>query len=189
MRIIILRHGKPGMPAWKRIKAGELQGWIDAYNRAGIRGPAPPGKVLDAAKACNVIVTSDLARSIESGKALADHNPVISDGLFREAGLPFFPVGNIRLSPALWALFFRVLWSWGLEENGEPRRLFKERSRFCAERLIGLAKEHGSVLFAGHGIINSFIARQLLASGWTGPGRTPVRYWSYAEYRHHEKKD
>jgi len=182
MKIVILRHGKPSLPSWQWIKAIELRDWIDAYNRAGIQDAVPATKALDAARECSVIVTSDLARSIESAKALAKGIPTLSESLFREAGLPFCPVGNIKMSPLAWALFFRLLWAFGFEANGEPVRLFKDRSRKAADRLIELAKEQGSVLFVGHGIMNAYIARRLLSAGWTGPRGPRTHYWASAEY-------
>lgn len=182
IKIVILRHGRPRLSTLPRLAAGNLSIWIDAYNRAGIAKDPPPIKTADALKTCNVIVTSDLARSIESGKALAPDRPMISEELFREVGLPYGPVAFFRMPPEAWAVFFRVLWSFGYERNGESMAAFKERSGRAAERLISLARMHGSVLFVGHGLINGFIAKELLSSGWEGPRRPGTRYWAYAEY-------
>jgi hypothetical protein len=49
-------------------------------------------------------------------------------------------------------------------------------------KLTELAAEHSHVLLVGHGFINHFIARELLKSGWTGPGRPGPEYWSYGVY-------
>jgi broad specificity phosphatase PhoE len=181
-KIVIIRHGKPSLPAWPGIKARELGNWIAAYNRAGIAEESPPEKATSAVKTCTLIVTSDLLRSIESGKALGLQLPMISSELFREAGLPYGPITFVKMPPKMWALFFRILWSFGYEKNGESISAFKERSRRAAERLILLAREHGSVLFVGHGLINAFIARELLSAGWKGPGRMVTPYWARAEY-------
>ncbi len=182
MRIVIIRHGKPSLPAWPGIKARELGNWIVAYNRAGIAEESPLKKTINAVKTCTMIVTSDLPRSTGSGKALGLGLPMISNELFREAGLPYGPITLLKMPPKIWAVFFRILWSVGYKKNGESIDTFKERSRRAADRLISLAREHGSVLFVGHGLINTFIARELLSAGWKGPGKMSTRYWACAEY-------
>ncbi len=182
MKIVLLRHGRPIPPAFPWITAFELGRWIDAYNRTGIRESTPPRRALNAAGTCSVIITSDLARSIESGKALARGMPIMSDGLFREAGLPYGPFGSIKMPPMVWAAFFRLRWFFGYNANGESIHAFRERSRRAAGRLIVLAKEHGNVLFVGHGLINGHIARELLAAGWKGPVRPRYRHWACTEY-------
>ncbi len=182
MKIVIIRHGKPSLSAWPGIKARELGDWIVAYNRSGIAEVSPPEKTINAVKTCAMIITSDLPRSIESGKALGPGLPMISNELFREAGLPYGPIALLKMPPKMWALVFRILWSFGYEKNGESIAAFKERSRRAAGRLISLASEHGAVLFVGHGLINTFIARELLSAGWKGPGRMITPYWARAEY-------
>ncbi len=182
MRIVILRHGKSSLPPRPWIKAHDLGAWIDAYNRTGIAGK-PPESAITAAKTCPVIVTSDLARSIESARALGPEAPLISDEIFREADLPFGPLGNVRLPPMVWALIFRIKWAFGFNaRNGESLSGFRERSSHAASRLIALAEEHGAVLFVGHGLINEYIARCLLAAGWKGPGRPRLHHWASTEY-------
>ncbi len=182
MKIVIIRHGKPSISAWPGIKARELGSWIVAYNRSGIAEESPPKKTINTAQTCVLIVTSDLPRSVESGRALGLGLPMISDELFREAGLPYGPITFLKMPPKMWALFFRILGSLGYEKNGESIAAFKERSRRASDRLISLAREHGSVVFVGHGLINAFIARELLSAGWKGPGRMITPYWARAEY-------
>jgi broad specificity phosphatase PhoE len=107
---------------------------------------------------------------------------MISDGLFREAGLPYEPVALMRMPPYAWAALFRVLWVFGFQANGESIQAFRERARSAANRLISLAHEHGSVLLAGHGMMNRYIARELLSAGWNGPGNTKMPNWGFTEY-------
>ncbi len=182
MRIVVLRHGKPVLPVWPWIKAEDLGSWIDAYNRAGIRVSAPPMKALNAARTCRIIATSDLARSIGSGRALGLGLPMISEGLLREAELPYASMGNVRMPPIVWAGLFRLLWFFGYHANSESIAAFKERGRRAAGFLISLAHEHDSVLFVGHGLINRSIARDLLAAGWNGPRWPRSRHWAGTEY-------
>lgn len=52
----------------------------------------------------------------------------------------------------------------------------------CSERLAELASEHGTVLLVGHGSLNWFIARHLKKMGWSGPNKSPRKYWTFAVY-------
>jgi broad specificity phosphatase PhoE len=182
MKIVLLRHGRTSLPPRPWITARELGRWIDAYNSAGIRDISPPAAAMAAAGQCKVIVTSDLERSVESGRVLTSGKPMISDGLFREAGLPYRSAAFIRMPPSVWAVLFRLLWSFGFKTNGEFIHAFRKRAQSAAMFLISLASEHDSVLLVGHGLINSYIARELLSAGWRGPGRTKIRHWGFTEY-------
>ncbi len=182
MKIVLLRHGRTSLPPWPWIPACELGRWIDAYNASGTRDNAPPAAARGAADQCTLIVTSDLLRSVESGRVLGSRTPMISNGLFREAGLPYGSAVFIRMPPSVWAVLFRFLWSFGFKTNGESLQAFRERAQSAAMLLISLARKHDSVLLVGHGLVNSYIARELLSAGWHGPGRTKIRHWGFTEY-------
>lgn len=181
MKIVLLRHGKTNLRPWPWIRAAELGAWVDAYNSAGIRDSPPPAAAVNAAGRCNAIVTSGLLRSVESGRALGSKMQ-ISDGLFSEAGLPYRSAAFVRMPPYVWALLFRFCWSLGFKTNGESIHAFRVRAQSAARLLMSLAREHGSVLLVGHGLINRFIARELLSAGWKGSGKTKIRHWGFTEY-------
>ena len=182
MRIVILRHGKSGILRFPWITARELGRWIEAYNSAGIRDIAPPAAAMTVAGKCNVIATSDLLRSVESGRVLGSTTPRIANDLFREAGLPYSSAAFVKMPPSVWALVFRILWAFGFKANGESVHAFRKRAQSAAMVLIALAHKHDSVLLAGHGLINSYIARELLSAGWNGPWKTKMRHWGFTEY-------
>jgi broad specificity phosphatase PhoE len=182
MRIVILRHGNSNLPHFPWITARELGRWIEVYNSAGIRDTAPPAAAMTVAGQCKVIATSDLLRSVESGRVLGSTTQMIADGLFREAGLPYSSAAFVKMPPSVWALVFRILWAFGYKANGESVHTFKKRAQSAAMVLITLARKHDSVLLAGHGLINSYIARELLSAGWNGPRKTKVRHWGFTEY-------
>jgi broad specificity phosphatase PhoE len=184
MKIVLLRHGRTSLAPRPWITARELGRWIDAYNSAGIRKMPPSVAAMAVAAQCTVLVTSDLLRSVESGSALGLGRPMISDVLFREAGLPYGPVTFLKMPPSVWAVLFRFLWALGFKTNGESIHAFRKRAQSAAMFLISLASEHDSVLLVGHGLINSYIARELLSAGWYGPGKTRIRHWGFTEYTH-----
>ena len=123
MRIVLLRHGKVSMPPSPWITACELGRWIAAYNSAGIRDMPPPAAAMDAAGQCKVIATSDLLRSVESGSVLGPKAPMLSEGVFRDAGLPYGSAAFIRMPPYVWAVLFRLLYRGHLDKNFSAFRI------------------------------------------------------------------
>lgn len=182
MKIVLLRHGRTSLLTWPWVRGGELGSWIDAYDSAGISDMRPPDKALLIAGQCKVLVTSDLLRTVESARVLGAERPMISNELFREAGLPYGPMTFLKMPPHVWALWFRFLWSFGFKNNGDSIRAFRNRARSAAMLLISLAHKYSSVLLVGHGLINRYIACELLSAGWDGPERTKIRHWGFTEY-------
>jgi broad specificity phosphatase PhoE len=183
MRIVLLRHGRPHMPEWPSIPPREMGRWIDAYNRSGI-DPAlpPPAPVVLVAQACRLHVCSDLPRSLESILLLGLPSCSLIEPIFRELELPhgLWPVP--RCHPTTWVTMFRVLWFLGYRRNSASLEEERQRAQVAANKLVSLAHEHSSVLLAGHGMMNQFIARELLSSGWQGP-KTPARHhWDFGVY-------
>lgn len=175
------------MPAFGRLKACEMSHWIESYNSAGIDPKlVPPPHATEMAASCMAIACSDLPRSIESAKALkikAGHVQ-LSDTIFREMGLPYANWNSLRLSPAIWVALFRMLWFLGFSPRCESYYSARLRAIAGAQRLKELAAEHGSVLFVGHGLLNRFLAKDLLATGWEGSANPGKRYWEFGVYEY-----
>lgn len=181
MKIVIVRHGKPDVPDFEKLKACELNTWIDSYNAAGIVQKPPPVRTIEIATQCRAVVCSDFPRSTQSAAAL-NVKVLHSASLFREVCLPYAKWNLLRLSPYTWALLFRIFWALGYSSHGESFRSFQLRASAGAEKLKQLATEHGSVLFVGHGLINKFIAKELLSSGWKGPRSPGWKHWAFGVY-------
>ena len=180
MEIVLLRHGRPAFDFSQKVPGRQLHELVKLYDSAGIVEPAPQ-HVKEKFQTCDLAVCSDLPRSIESATALGVQQ-IMSDALYREARLPYIKRGGISLSTSFWAALFRSLWFLGFSANGEPLKAVRERAGQGARRLQDLARENGRVLFVGHGFINYFIARELLASGWLGPNNPGKAYWEYGIY-------
>jgi broad specificity phosphatase PhoE len=181
MQIILLRHGEPDLATWEKIPASQMPAWIAAYNDSGVKPDT--GFVRDhlfAKFQSTFTVCSPLQRSIASAQLLFLDKPDLVDALFVEADLPVFKIPLIRLAPQVWGVLFRVFWFFGLSANGEGNALFKQRVGLAAESLVQLAHQHESVLLVGHGILNRFLAKELLAKGWVGEAAPNGKvYWSY----------
>lgn len=183
MKIVLLRHGMPDISTHKRIRANEIPAWIEKYNAAGlISSHRPTSEAIKVANQCNVVVCSDLRRSIESAHTLGLQDIHYIETIFREMNLPYSIFHSPKLPPVLWLVFFRILWSFGYSSNGESLREAKLRASNCASRLKEIAHTNESVIFVGHGFVNRYIAKELLHNGWQGPASPGLRYWDFGVY-------
>lgn len=133
------------------------------------------------AQACGAVVCSDLCRSVASAERLGV-SVTHTEALFREVALPYGEWHTPKASPLFWAALFRLLWLCGYSSHGESVALAKERARQAANRLITIAKESGSVLHVGHGFMNHYISKVLIANGWNGPNNPGRKHWEFGVY-------
>lgn len=181
MKICLMRHGRPTVDLTGSARAGELSRLARRYEASGIQD-SPPRRALEAVVNDPYVVTSGLRRSIESAMALGIDSIQVQDALFREAEIPHFSKGSIRLPLNVWLPVLRLLWLFGFSRNGESLRSSLERARHAAQQLVRLAEQHGEVLLVGHGFLNHFIARELSKMGWVGPAKPGSEYWDYSLY-------
>ncbi len=181
MKITLMRHGKPELSLSGHTAAGALCDIIMAYDASGI-ADHPTEAAINAAKNHNIVVSSDLPRALQSAKALGVDKIHSADALFREATLPHFSNGSLKLPMSGWLVILRCIWFCGYSQNGETFLAAKTRAKAAAERLIMLAREFNSVLLVGHGFINYFIAKELLSNHWVGPPKPGRGYWEYGAY-------
>lgn len=184
MEITLLRHGKPEVPSLKKLNASAFSEWIHDYNTSGLSKTSnPTDEALFFASECTAIVCSDLPRSTDTATALNAEKVVLTDSIFNEAGLPSANWSWLKLSPKLWAVFFRVLWLLGYSENSESFQEARSRAVEAVKILTELAKEHEKVMFVGHGVYNRILANELRNTGWKGPKNPGSKHWSYGVYK------
>lgn len=170
----------------RRSTPREFGHWVAEYNAAGIDIECrPPQSTIDQAARCKFVVCSSLPRSLDSAKALGIENIDVCESMFREMDMPYAQSHFPRLSLLAWTVIFRLMWLVGFSANAESFREGKKRANRCAERLMELASEHGTVLLVGHGSLNWLIARHLKSKGWSGAKKSPRRYWEFSVYRRH----
>ncbi len=177
------RHGRVDIAACDKVTPLEFGQWVARYNRAGIYDSDIPDRcTVDRIKRCHYVVCSDLPRSIESARRLgiADIDLVSSD--FRECEMPYSEWQWPELPIAVWSFLFRFLQFIGVSFTAESYSEAKKRSIVCARQLSWLAREHGSVLFVGHGALNWLLHKNLRRIGWSGPARVNRGYWALTEY-------
>ena len=82
----------------------------------------------------------------------------------------------------LWASIFRMGWWFGYSTNAESFKKAKERAACSALKLSDIASEYDSVVFIGHGLLNQYIAKELLSHAWQGPVNPGRKFWDFAVY-------
>jgi broad specificity phosphatase PhoE len=187
-QITLIRHGKPVFELSGSVRARDLRKHVIRYNASGI-SDTPPPYTIELAKEHHIVVCSDLIRSVESAQALGFDEIHASEPLFGEAAIPHFSRGSVKLPVNTWIILLRTLSLMGFSKNGESFRNTKKRAMLAADKLVQLADQYGRVLLVGHGFINYFIARELLASGWTGPARPGKDFWGFGIYQNHVGND
>lgn len=183
MEIILLRHGKPDFSTLQKVAIRDLPEMISGYNRSGVSQPAPDSSI-NMAQSCGHIVCSDLLRSIQSAHRLGLKDIDLSSPLFREVDLPVTIWPSPKMSPFFWFAFFRLIWFMGHTAKGESISLARSRAFTGMQELSQLAHKYGRVLFVGHGLLNQFIAKELLSYGWQGPKIPARKHWGYSRYKY-----
>jgi broad specificity phosphatase PhoE len=140
---------------------------------------------MELAASAGCVMTSPLRRSVESAAILAPGRAVLTDPLFVEAGMPMATSDAMAVRPRHWNALGRIAWMLGRSRGRESWPAARHRAKLAAARLAQLARDHGSVLLVGHGLLNILIQRALRATGWSGGGWR-ADYWSYAVLRSEE---
>jgi len=185
--IVVLRHGKPNIDTSGKVNSIEFGEWVSRYDKSGIcESSRPDEKIVAKAKKCHFVVCSHLPRSIESAKLLGVSNPHLVSSAFREFEMPYGKLAYPTLSISAWSLVFRLFQMAGYSFKSESYKEAKERSIACANELAGLANNHESVLFVGHGTLNWLLHKQLLRMGWSCSKKSPKNHWEFTEYKYNE---
>src|SRR5699024_4640663 len=109
----------------------EFNDWIWKYDDGGVlEEKYYPVDTLEKVSTANVVITSNLKRSIDSANLLNPNLKSISSSLFRETELPV-PSKNLlglKLKPNLWAVILRCLWFTGYSNECESLSGAKQRA-------------------------------------------------------------
>ena len=178
MKIILIRHGKPVSQPQPPLSSADFGKWLSKYNEASIDENVLPNiATRQIVESSEIIISSNLKRSIESVKELGITKKHIVDKIFDEVGMPYNSWVFPKMSPTLWIILNRTLWFLGYSKNCESYQDAKSRSIECAQKLQKIVKENQSVALIGHGFINRFIGKQLLYAGWRGSKWQQSGYW------------
>lgn len=178
MEITLIRHGQSLWTENKPMTGHEFIKWVEQYDSHGVcEETFYPQTTIEKIKAANIVITSDLKRSLESAKHLKPNVNVISNSLFRETEMPVAQIGGLRLHASMWAVILRCSWFMGYSKGCESVSEAKRRAEAAARFLVERAKEHQTVVLVGHGFFNRMIAKELIKNGWTGNRKTSAKHW------------
>jgi broad specificity phosphatase PhoE len=181
MEINLLRHGRPDIDRKERITAAEFHPWMERYDRSGVTD-RPPQAAVSRSLQCHHIVCSDLLRSLQSADLLGVEADLV-EPLFREAELPSFPFGGLKVAAGNFSMLARVAWLCGHSSDCEAYGAARCRAEEGADRLIELALSHQQVLLVGHGMMNWLIGRVLKKQHWRSLRSARAnQYWGLSSY-------
>lgn len=185
MEISLVRHGKSKHVHNKIMTCNEFNEWVRKYDDSGIfEEKSYPLDTLNKVSTANIVITSDLKRSIDSAKFLNPTVKIISSSLFRETELPIpsKSLWGVKLKPKFWAVALRCLWFTGYSDGCESLSSAQQRASIAATELVEYAQKHKSVAFVRHGFINRLIAKELQNMGWKGKRETDSKHWGCTTY-------
>jgi broad specificity phosphatase PhoE len=185
MEISLIRHGKSKHIDNNRITCKEFGDWIKKYDSSGVfKENSYPSETLEIIASANLVLTSDLKRSIESVKLLNPNINAISEPVFRETELPnlFKKLWGLKLNPNIWAVILRCLWFCGYSWGCESLNNAKDRAKIASDLLAEYAQDHSSVVLVGHGFFNMLIAKGLQKMGWKCERKINSKHWNCTTY-------
>lgn len=182
-RIVLVRHGQPGIALSPRGRHAQFARYIDEYEAAGL-DPAsmPPDELRELVKELDAVFTSGRPRSHQSAAALAPHAELIADPLFAEAPLAAPPIPLLAMQVPKWAVLSRILWHAGFAPGIESAGNARRRAVQAADILVARADKTGQAVLVAHGYFNWLIGRQLKRRGLSRTGRHQARYWNTVIY-------
>jgi broad specificity phosphatase PhoE len=153
--------------------------WRDAYDRAGIETNAsPPHSLIEAVACCDVVVSSDLPRAIESAERLAAGRMIRHSSLLRESVLPI-PSVSLLLPVRAWDTLAAIQWGYRILRRSDASPAELQRVADAAAWLFELIGNTGSIAVVTHGVFRRLLAKHLEATGWRlSKPRSSYDHWS-----------
>jgi|WetSurMetagenome_2_1015567.scaffolds.fasta_scaffold263227_2 broad specificity phosphatase PhoE len=158
MEIILFRHAEPVVSNEEVINGRDFPLWVQRYNESGILA-----EEISIEKQ-KIVYTSDLRRSIETGKRFGEK--IIPNPLFREAEFPLINFPAIQLKAKYWMFFARCLWLLGSKTRCESFKEARERARQIVDQFESLLMENQRIVVVSHGFIIRLIKRELFHRNW-----------------------
>jgi broad specificity phosphatase PhoE len=183
--IVIARHGRPALDRHIWINSEQYVTWWAAYDAGGLAtGQRVPNGLIEALRACKLIVASSLLRARETAEQAAPDRDVQIEERFVEAPLPPPHLPDfIKFRPRFWGVIARCTWYFGYNRDQETRQESEVRADAGADWLIEQARVHGSVGLLAHGWFNRMLRTCLELKGWTCVYDGRDSHWSHRIYR------
>jgi broad specificity phosphatase PhoE len=183
--IVIARHGRPALDRHIWINSEEYVTWWAAYDAGGLAtDQRVPNGLIEALKACKLLVSSTLLRAQETAAQAAPDSDIQLEERFVEAPLPPPHLPDfIKFRPRFWGVVARATWYFGYSRDQETRQQAEVRADAGADWLIEQTRQYGSVGLVAHGWFNRMLRICLEAKGWTCVYDGRDSHWSHRMYR------
>lgn len=178
MEIILVRHGRPNFNANNIVSAAGFSQWVRYYNKSNICCESIPPKSLADKTKKFFVVSSDLNRAIHSAVLCVDKSPDLILKELREMDIPRFKF-PLKLKANNWLIISRLLWFFNVNAQAESFKQAKLRAKLAASKLVELTKNHDEIVVFSHGLINKYLAKELIKLGWSGSYKRQG-YWGSA---------
>ncbi|RIJ42734.1 phosphoglycerate mutase family protein [Pontibacter oryzae] len=166
-RIFLIRHARPLVKRKGFFDVKAARQYISDYDAAQVekfvlRHEAIPYQQIRKVY-CSTLIRSQLTARAIFGEQVS----LQIDRVFREFERRIFTLPFIRLPISLWLIAARVLWFFGLNSSGiETFKQARARARQAARILAQDAMANQTTVLVAHGLLNSFIRRELKRLGW-----------------------
>lgn len=166
-RIFLIRHARPKVERKGFFNATAAQKYISDYDTAQVEAfvlqhEAIPFKEIKKVY-CSTLVRSQLTARAIFGEDVELH----IDETFREFERRIFTLPWLHLPIKVWLLSARLLWFLGFNNRDiETFRQARTRARKAADLLDRDARQNHTTVLVAHGLLNSFIRRELKRLGW-----------------------
>ena len=175
MEIILVRHGRPKFHVNNIISASGFSQWVRCYNKSKICSESTPPKALIDRSKKSFIVSSNLNRAIHSASLCINKSPDLILKELREMDIPRFKL-PLKAKANNWLIISRLLWFFNFNGQVESFKQAKMRARLAASKLVELTKQHDEIVVFSHGLINKYLAKELIKLGWSGSYKRQS-YW------------
>ena len=122
------------------------------------------------------ILSSTLRRTQDSVRILGN-SVNESNALFNEAQIPLLHGHLIKLKPTSWLVLFRIFSLVGFGRWAVTLKETKMQAKEASRVLLKRSEEHDKIILVGHGVMNWFIRKELLASEWKSEGKDAHGNW------------
>jgi broad specificity phosphatase PhoE len=160
MKIVLIRHFKVGFK-WKRFYTS-----ADYERDCGGYNTSPVIKSEISFKSTDRLITSTMARALETSRHIFNRDPDHSDAQLCEVPIKPFADTKIPLPKLIWDVIGRLQWRFNIGRQPESYTASKKRVRQFIEKLI---REGENVVIVCHGWVIKLIISELRSHGFRGP--------------------
>ena len=176
-KITLIRHARVKMDNKTKIDATELPQWIYDYDHASLDEESlAPQKTIEAVKNADVVLTSQLRRTIDTA-CLLDLEIDEKNELFNEASVPAITIPFLKFKAKTWLIIIRIFLFIELSRKKSRIKEAREEAKKASEHLFLFAFKYDNIVVVGHGAKNWLIRKELLKKGWMLEGKPSNKNW------------